>query len=200
MKRIFFLLILVVTCSSTAYATAGEELQSLLNGVSTMTANFTEMAYGGHKAEQQSSGTMELKKPGFFNWEVTSPSKIVMISNGRLIWYYDKALSQVTITPIKKNQNNSPAVILSNRIQLLSNYFIVWKKNGWFYLNPRYKNDSLKQVQLKFQGQLLVSMRIFDNLGQRIYINFNNVKVNIPLSSSRFKFSFPKGADTIKNP
>lgn len=199
-KLLLSLTLLLFTFTAASYAvTPAQQLQNLLNSLSSMQANFTQKTYNTRgKAVHASSGTMALQKPGLFRWNITSPRMLSMISNGKVIWVYDKSLAQVTVTNAKKAQANSPAVVLSNRIRLLSNYFIVFEKNGWYILTSRYKNDMLKQVQLKFSGQKLVQMRMFDNLGQNSSLTFSNVRVNQRLSLSQFTFTVPKGVDVVK--
>lgn len=200
MKRFIFLLIFIFAVINLSWAvTAGQELQDLLNSVHSMKANFSQKNYSGKNTSARSLiGTMAILKPGRFRWDITTPSQVSMISNGKLLWIYDKNLAQVTIKKINQNEGSSPAMVLSNRIRLLANYFTVWKKNGWFYLNPKYKNDELKQVQLKFDGNRLEKMWIIDKLGQRSYLKFNNVQINQAINSSQFNFRPPKNVDIIR--
>lgn len=200
MKKFLLSFTLFILSAVTFAATPSQQLQSLLNSISSMQGNFTQQVYNSHNRVIRSmSGTMALQKPGLFRWNITSPRPVSMVSNGKLIWVYDQALKQVTISNAKKAEANSPAAVLSNRIQLLSNYFIVFQKDGWFILNTRYKNDMLKQVQLKFSGQRLVQMRMFDNLGQHSQLTFSNVVVNRSLSRGQFTFQVPAGVDVVKN-
>jgi len=202
MKTIFTSLLTFFLVSLAWAATPGQELQKILNSVETIQANFTQKNYAGSKSGNKvirsSQGTLAIKKPGKFRWDITSPSKVSMISNGKLVWIYDKNLKQATVKKVSKNSDTSPVMVLSNRIRLLGNYFHVWQKNGWYYLNPKYGNDDLKQVQLKFNGNRLSKMWIFDKLGQRSYLQFSNVRINQKLADGQFNFRPPKGVDIIR--
>ncbi len=199
MRKFLICLTLLMLNVLSFAATPAQQLQSLLNSISTMQANFSQKTYNnGGRIVRSSTGTMALQKPGLFRWTITSPNNLIMVSNGKLLWVYDKSLAQVTVSSAKKAEANSPAIVLSKKIQLLSNYFIVFQKNGWYILNTRYKSDMLKQVQLKFSGQRLQQMSIFDNLGQHSLLSFSNIRVNQRLSSSQFTFQIPKGVDIVR--
>lgn len=199
MKTLLSSFLILLSVSITWAATPSQQLQKILNSVSSVQANFTQKDYAGNKRVIRSSrGTLAIMKPGKFRWNITSPSKVSMISNGKLLWVYDQNLKQVTVKKVNKNQGSSPAMVLSNRVRLLGNYFRVWKKKGWYYLNPKYRNDELKQVQLKFNGNRLSQMWILDKLGQKSYLKFSNVRINRKLSNSQFNFQPPRGVDVIR--
>ncbi len=193
-----FIITMFFTSVATA-ATPGQQLQKLLNNTQSLTANFIQKNYGANgKVLQNLRGHFAMEKPGKFLWVITKPSEVKMVSNGQLLWIYQKNLKQVTVKKIDKNKGSSPAMVLSNRIRLLTNYFTVWKKGSWFYLSPRYSNDELKQVQLSFNKAKLNGMWILDKLGQKSYIRFSNVKLNRNLSDTQFTFKIPRDVDVIR--
>src|SRR5689334_3252523 len=126
MKKLSLVVTLFLFTVVSYAITPGQQLQNLLNSISSMQANFSQhLSNARGKYAKNSSGTMAIQKPGLFRWTITSPRYVNMVSNGKVIWIYDKSLQQVSISSVKKAQSSSPAVILSNRIRLLSNYFIV---------------------------------------------------------------------------
>ena len=128
MKKIIFLIATLIINNVSYAATPSQTLQNFFNSIQSMTANFTQVTHAANHRVQKASGTLALMKPGLFRWNITKPSTITMVSNGKIIWMYDQSLAQVNISSVSKNQGSSPAIVLSNRVQLLSNYFVVWKK------------------------------------------------------------------------
>lgn len=174
-------------------ATPAEQLTDILNGFSSMQADFSH---------QGSSGKMALQKPGKFRWEVQSPDKQLIIADGKNIWIYDVDLEQVIVRKIDSRHSNNPAMLLSGSVRQLANDFLISKINkpggDWFALKPKGKNTMFQEVQLEFVENKLISMLVIDNLGQKNLFAFKNVKINRKLSRSLFKFVPPKGVDVIR--
>ena len=202
MKMIIMVLLFVassVTYAVTTTATPSESLKSLLSHMQTIKANFKQNLYNGKgRVIQQSAGTMAIKRPGKFRWYIKTPSKQLILTNGKTLWLYDKALMQVTIESVKKGIGKTPASLLSGDPKTLTTFFNVSKKNAWFILSPKSKDSGIGKVMLRFQGKRLKSMQLIDKLGQTSVLNFSVVRMNQKVNSSLFSFKVPKGVDVIR--
>lgn len=179
------------------------KLNALLSNFEAMSADFNQTAIVKKAPQKKSVGTMALKRPGKFRWEITSPNRQIIIADGKYLWIYDVDLEQATKKGLTKDAN-SPASLLSGSGDAIAERFtLVDAKQednaNTFKLKPKKNGDMIQSVELKFVDDKLNQMTVLDNLGQQTIFKFSNVKVNPSLSSSLFKFSAPKGVDIIQD-
>lgn len=182
------------------------ELTQLLGDIATMQANFEQFSVGAKKQgmQQKTYGKMYLQRPGKFRWETVKPVKQLLIANGKYVWVYDADLEQVTKRKINYNEAGNPAMLLSGSTEALQDTFKISKLESGenassFYLQPKTANNIYQWIKLNFTDGAITSMVMSDNLGQQSEIDFSNVKINVPLSTSLFKFTPPPGVDVIEN-
>ena len=188
---------------SSAFATPGDDLSVLLNGVQSMRANFNQTVYDNHgKAVQQSTGQMSMQRPNRFRWQVKKPIPQLIIANGDRLWIYDPDLEQVTIRTIKKAAGDTPALLLSHKATVLDKDFTVHEKPAqqagwrWFTLVPK-SSDNIASVQMGFNNNQFQEMRLEDHLGHLTGIKFNHIETNVNVPASQFIFKPPANIDII---
>lgn len=197
----FLLLFLIVTV---AHATPSADLISLLNGVSSMKANFTQTVTTTRgKVTQKSFGKMTMQRPGKFRWDVVKPIPQLIIANGNKLWIYDPDLEQLTIRGLNQAAGESPALLLSHdnsklessyEIQTIAKNTPDWK---WFSLKPKHKGDMFEMIQLGFKQRQIQEMRLQDNLGHTTMIQFQNIQMNSAVAASSFNFQPSAKIDVI---
>ncbi|MDR3326064.1 MAG: outer membrane lipoprotein carrier protein LolA [Rhodospirillaceae bacterium] len=105
---IIFLFFIVSWNCRTAFASEDQNYINLaenyLNSISTLKANFMQIAQNGDIAE----GTIYLSRPGFLRIDYDPPSPIQIIVDGNFLIYHDKLLKQVSYIDI----DTTPAGIL----------------------------------------------------------------------------------------
>lgn len=184
-----------------AYAdTASDTLTQLLNNIYTMQANFTETVKDTKgKTLNQSQGKMSLQRPGQFRWDVISPNRQLIVTNGKKIWIYDTDLQQVTIRYFGKDAGEAPALLLSHSNETLTKDFQVTTQNNadTFLLKPKDKSSMFESIQLAFNNHEITQMQLQDHLGHITMIEFNHIVTNSQLPSSLFDFKKPANVDVI---
>jgi len=210
-KRIILQLFVIVSffvfqCAFSQTNTAAEQLTVLLQGFRTYQADFTQVTYGNNnQVMQRSRGNVMIKRPNGFRWETDTPTKQILITNGVQLWVYDVDLAQVTERPVDDRSNVNPAVLLSGSKKELMQDFSVdmvpqalsGRNHFSFLLRPK-KQASFKWVQLDFHAGQLVTMKIFNNLGETSIFNFIRIKLNAPLATRLFNFKPPEGVDVVR--
>jgi len=202
--RSLFLILLLIPVVSLANS-ASQQLGRLLFPMKSMTATFQQANVGKNSfGSQKSSGVVAMARPGRFRWDVTSPSKQLLVTNGKMVWYYDADLQQVTIQPLTAKQANSPAQLLSGSMTDITQQFTIsmMKKTGpgqWFLLLPKQDNSQFTNIQLHFLNGKLRSMLLKDHLGQQSLIHFYHITLNPKIAANVFSFSPPKGVDVLRN-
>ncbi len=207
MRYLKWCLLLILVCPLLASAddVASGQLAQLLTNLKSLQATFAQTVYDGNgNVLQQTSGAMSLQRPGKFRWQVQSPSKQLLIADGKQVWFYDPDLSQVTVQKQQSDNKSSPAMLLSGSTQELTQNFVVApakvndKSAQAFQLTPKQKSSLFQSVQLDFRSGQLRSMRLIDSLGQATVIRFTQVKNNPTLNPSLFRFVTPKGVDVVR--
>ncbi len=198
------ILLIAFLFTSFAYASATDDLVTLLNGITSMQANFVQTGYTSRgKGTQKSYGRMSMQRPGKFRWDVSKPIPQIIIANQTRLWIYDPDLEQVTIRSLQKAAGESPALLLSHDNSKLEESYVIntmtsdkpaWQ---WFALKPKQKDNMFEAIELGFNNHQIQEMRLRDNLGHKTVIQFQNIKTNIALASSLFNFKPSAKIDVI---
>lgn len=149
---------------------------------------------------QKFTGTMQVKRPGQFRWETTSPSKQLIVASDETVWIYDPDLEQAVRQKLDEQVSNTPALLLSGQTSNIMKSFRVTQPNAqeaYFVLYPKSEDGVFDSLGMRFSNNLPTQMVLKDSLGQQTTINFSNVKLNPTLNSSAFNFVPPKGTDVI---
>lgn len=86
-------------------------IETYLNSIKTLSADFVQIASNGEKAE----GRIYIEKPNKIRMEYNPPSNILIVGNGDYIVYYDKELEQITNIDY---EDIPAAMILANTVSL----------------------------------------------------------------------------------
>ena len=175
-------------------------INDYLNGINTLTAGFKQTIFSSsNEAIDYSEGLIWLKKPEQILWEFQRPNIKKIILNGESLSIYDANLNQLLIVPYTDQYQSSLASILINNNNLEAFYEIHSKINdGEFYTVTLFqkKNDSLfTKIEITISEMLIHKIKLWDSSGQSISIVLENVKMNISLLDSSFKFIPPNGVD-----
>lgn len=213
--------------SSTETTRTSNDLFSLLDNITTMSADFVQTVAQQPRSHnkgsqttpsQQTTGKMSLSRPGKFRWEIEQPTQQLIIATNRYIWIYDIDLEQVTKQSINTRQSGNPAQLLSDSGNALRRTFSVTrlpdegidqdsddatnkpgKHSDYFELRPKAKNSMYNWIRVLFIDSKLRQMTMEDALGQRNKFIFSNVTTNQEISPSLFIFTAPNGVDVIDN-
>ncbi len=185
---------------------ASAELAQLMGNIHTMQATFEQSLVNQHGSRfgTKTQGTMTLKRPGKFRWEITQPHNQLIILNEDQMLSYDSDLAQLTKRKVNVNRPGNPAMLLSSPVQTLQQAFqIVKLKNPkqeelWFKLTPKNRkgeDNGYQWIKIIFAQKKLNAIYIFDSLEQTSLISFNNIISNAEISDKTFTFTPPSGTE-----
>ncbi len=202
-KTIFISLFSLLLCfglnSYAENSNATQELIKLLQNTRTMQADFVQKIYDENGSViDTSNGTLVLSKPNKFRWQVVNPMNQLVVSNGSKIWTYDADLAQVVIKPVNQAIAATPLAILSGSTEALGKGYVITKQGDSYKLVVKQQETNFTTIILKFSNGAISGMTLFDNLGQKTQLEFTEVKINLPVKTSDFQFTPPKGVDVIK--
>jgi outer membrane lipoprotein carrier protein len=159
-------------------------------------------AGGDAKVSNAATGTFVFARPGKFIWAYEKPYEQLLQADGEKLYIYDKDLNQVTIRKLGDALGSSPAAILFGSNDLEKNFTLkeAGAKNGleWLEATPKTKDTTFDRIGIGLKDGVPQAMELRDSFGQVSLLSFSKFEKNPPLSSERFKFAVPKGADVFE--
>lgn len=172
-------------------------VQDYLNGITTIAADFTQIAPTG----DLTGGKFYLKRPGKMRWQYSPPTPILMVANGGQLVYYDYELEQLTYIPMDSTLGS---FLAQEKIDLSDQFVKITK----FEENPGVIRLTLTQrdkpeagsLTLEFADTPLVirNMVITDAGGQVTTVALNNARFGEPLDKKLFVFVDPRKSGNVK--
>jgi len=202
MKRVLLGFVCCLVVQGAFSDTMSDVLWDKLSHIHTMTASFSQHIYAKKRELSQSSGNMAFVRPSQFRWETKKPMEQLLIADGKKIWMYDVDLEQVTVKQQTESMGAAAGLFLSDdKSHLLHDFHVEFEHEGKieiFKLKARAKQANIQRVILRFEGEYLESMDLYDQLGQRTAVRFNKAKMNTVLSGKLFQFTPPAGVDVVE--
>ncbi|MGK2946887.1 MAG: outer membrane lipoprotein chaperone LolA [Candidatus Malihini olakiniferum] len=180
--------------SSAVYTDAESDLQDRLNKVDSFHAMFTQKVTNAAGAVvQECQGELWLKRPNMFNWKTTVPNENVLISDGKMLWFYNPFIEQVTATWLKDATGNTPFMLITRNDAKEWGQYNVRQQGDNFELSPKTAKGNLKQftINVNVMGNIK-SFSATELDGQRSNYTLQNQQ-NGAVDGSKFTFTLPKG-------
>ena len=180
-------------------------LDNFLNDVVTLSARFDqELVDADGIVVEESSGTLEIQRPGQFRWAYDLPYEQIMVADGLNIWSYDVDLEQVTVKAQADVLSSTPALLLGGSDGVFDDFEFVRSDSDrgtvWVELRPKSGDNGFTKVELGFNDGELRRMMFSDNLQQSTLIGLFDVKLNESIDPERFQFVPPQNADLVGEP
>ncbi|MGN0912650.1 MAG: outer membrane lipoprotein carrier protein LolA [Alphaproteobacteria bacterium] len=187
MKKLLFAALLIAGSAHAENADLGK-IESYLNNISTLEANFVQMSSNGGSAE----GKIYIEKPSKIRMEYTAPDPLLIVGNGEYIIYNDKELDQITNIDYK----DIPAtMILSNKIKFDGKNLKVtdfYKDSGQTSVTVEMPNSpGVKPITLIFDNApfRLKQWKVIDQQNIEVTISLFDAEQDKKLSENLFKFN-----------
>lgn len=180
-----------------SFATAANDPLVLVEGINTMTADFTQTNTIKDFGDDIYEGHLIIKSGEKALWDYHSPFVSWYLFSKETITQYDGANNQVIIYEGNHTLSNILLQILMD-IKSVKNQFNITSSDGVIKLVP--KDDiGIKDIFLKTENGTVTEMTSIDSVGNISKITFKNVKINIPLSDNAFVKKAPKDAEIFKH-
>lgn len=169
-----------------------QRVEEYLTNLTSIVADFSQVDPNGGLAE----GKFYLKKPGKMRWEYKPPTPILLVSNGKVMTYYDSELDQVNYIAFDDTLAGFLAqdkITLNSKSAQLTDFVA---KNGIIRATIVQKEKPEEgSLTLEFtDGPLqLKQMVVTDARGQRTNIQLQNARYGEALPDTLFKFEDPRG-------
>lgn len=179
-----------------------DSLDRFYDKVQTYTAQFQQVVLDeGLNPIEESSGIMQIARPGRFRWDYEPPNEQSIISDGEKVWLYDIELEQITVRSQEQSLGKTPATLLAGSGDIKSNYEIQdLGRSGilaWLRMTPKDDDTGFSDMRIGFEEGELRIMELVDGLGQTTRITLTNSLENQNIDDSRFVLEPPDGVDVI---
>lgn len=184
----------------------GEQLvQRFVNDIETLSATFEQVLIDANgDIMEQSSGTLDIQRPGRFRWLYLEPYEQWLVADGVNVWSYDVDLAQVTVKPQAEALANTPALLLGGSATALDGFRYDGSHQAggltWVRMIPNDTDSGFRHVELGFNGGNLERMVFLDNLEQITTVTLADVVTNEALDAARFEFVPPADVDVVGTP
>ena len=201
-----FLILVTVQASLAQQDSVGQQLiDDFVNNVQTMSGRFEQQLVDADDIViDQSSGTIEIQKPGRFRWTYLEPYEQILVADGLNVWSYDVDLEQVTVKAQAEVLANTPALLLGGSQNVLDDFEYIgsFQERGtvWVRLRPETTDNGFTKVELGFDEGKLSRMIFSDSLGQTTLIAFFDLSLNESIEAHRFSFLPPNDVDVVGQP
>ena len=180
-------------------------LERFVNDVQTLQGRFEQsLIDADQQLVEESSGTLEIQRPGQFRWVYTEPYEQVLVADGSNIWSYDVDLAQVTVKPQAEVLSNTPAALLGGSPDALEQFDYIGsfidRGTVWVTLRPKDRDNGFAKVELGFNDGKLSRMLFSDNLEQTTLIALFDVSLNLEIDADHFEFDPPDDVDIVGTP
>jgi outer membrane lipoprotein carrier protein len=180
---------------------AASRLEDALAGLASFRAEFRQTVTDADGQQTEAAeGTVALARPGKFRWDYRIPPQLI-VSDGVTVWLYDEDLAQVTVRPAAEALIGTPALLLSGRADVRSEFQVTdgGSEDGlaWSRLVPKDSESDFQELRVGIAGGVLRRMVLVDRLGQTTRLDFERIERNPRLDSRGFSFTPPPGVDVV---
>tara|TARA_R110000868_G_scaffold218576_1_gene468899 strand:+ start:45003 stop:45605 length:603 start_codon:yes stop_codon:yes gene_type:complete len=181
-----YTLSLLLTLPLTAQAASVEEIESYLNGITTLEADFQQQAPG----TPYMTGTLYLNRPKQFLWQYKIPNEQKLVSTGSRLFFHDPETEQTTQLPL---HSGFAGLLTKDSFSFNNGDFNIHNIQNYddvTIIELSLKQDDENSFVLKFNNKplSLLSMSSRDNFGQGVSILFANLQQGHTLDASLFNF------------
>jgi len=176
---------------------AAGELICKLAQVDSLRGNFEQQQLGQNGEQLATSrGQFQLLRPGYFTWEISDPDSQLIVTDQQYLWHFDRDLHTVTRRPVNAQTLSSPLMVLGSDAGSLRQHYTVERvAENAYSLHALEGDPGFSELTVHFQGTVLSSLSLVNQLDQRLQITFSDVRTEPPLTPADFTFTPPLDAD-----
>lgn len=180
-------------------------LQGFIDRMRTLQADFVQEVEAGSRTEApvESQGYFVAARPGRFLWHYRTPNEQKIISDGKLVWFYEPDLRQATRSSSRTLEGTFARILTSGgKIQDQFTWEAVENprvKLPAIRLTPHKEEGAFRLIEITLhpQKEELQELLLEDPLGNRSRIRFSAMRINGKVDEKQFQFTLPPGVELI---
>jgi len=181
------------------------QVEHRYNSARTLTVHFVEHYKSEGHERRPEEGALTLRKVGKMRWDYSEPKGKLFISDGKNLYLYTADDNRVEQWNLKETEDmRAPLAFLLGHMDMEKEFddFSTRPGPGGTWLDATAKNahapyESVKMLiapddsirQLKIQGRD----------GSELSYDFDQEKLNVPVSDRLFQFTIPPGAEVVNS-
>lgn len=168
-----------------------EKINTFFKDIKTIKTNFIQFS---EIDQSMSEGELYIARPKKIRCEYKNPVKILLISNGGNLVYFDMDLDEISTIP----WSQTPISFLmesNNGLDSLNSAIIGVENDGGWRLKTKVNiNDVDYTIEYFFDKNIskIREINIDYGGGQKVSLNFQNMKINKPIDRNLFLFKNPR--------
>jgi outer membrane lipoprotein carrier protein len=147
------------------------------------------------KLLNKSVGEMSISRPGKFYWKMTMPEEDLIVSNGKIIWYYSPFIEQVTLINFNDAIIGTPFALLAGASEEQWADYVVTKKGNKFSVTNPEKLQASRFVFEFDKNNNISKFVVIEEQGQRSEFILNHKNVDTTMDPNLFEFKIPVGVE-----
>jgi outer membrane lipoprotein carrier protein len=206
------LLVLLSTFSLTLWSQTAPDTNAILKGVekrynstSTLQANFTQTMKDRGRPKAPERGVLYLAKgtPSRTRWDYTSPAGDFFLSDGKLVYDYDKAKNSADRYPYKETEDmRIPLSFLLGKLDFARDFdkLVATSEgaNTVIKMTPRNKKLAFKEITITVAPDSSIRrVVVSDEAAFVMEYTLEAEQRNLKLPETLFKFTPPPGAQVV---
>jgi len=187
--------------------TALAKVEAFYRGLDSFYAEFSQEVYWRRGYEVQASGgRFWFRKPNLLRWEYRYPERMLIVSDGRRVYFYSEEDRQVVILSPEKAFSKLVLSFMTSSRDLSRDFVLLSGSTGpdkKFYfleLKPREEDSQVSKIRLKIlpsTGEIR-EIWYWDFLGNLTHLTFENLRFNLKIEENKFSFIPPKDAEILR--
>lgn len=185
------------------------KVQTFYDKTTSFSSDFTqEFFVKSHNVKKQSKGHVTFAKPGKMHWEYSEPKDNRVVSDGAVLKVYEAANKQMFEQNVDKSQYPAALSFLVGGGKLADTFnFELFEGSAMNFSGgqvlvgtPKQPSPAYQKVLFYIDGPTSQVRRVLivDGQGNRNRFDFDNPKVNEPITPDRFKFVPPPGTQVVR--
>ena len=182
-----------------------DKLQKKYRSVKSMSADFKQTyTYAVYQRKQISEGNVFLKSPGRMRWDYRTPSTKVFVADGESLWVYEPDKNQAYQRLLKESQLPIAIRFLMGEGDLLKAFKPTFEsasiKTVTVRLVPKKPTTKYKELAMVINRSdfMVQETTIVDSVNNTNQVRFSNVRLNLELPDSGFKFVPPANVTILR--
>jgi outer membrane lipoprotein carrier protein len=158
--------------------------------------------YAGFGRKQESSGTIEVKKPGKMRWDYEKPAaKTIAVSGSRLVQFEPEENQAYVDDHFDASAMSAAVAFLLGKGDLSREFDLGVDATGALLLRPKEPDPRVDVIALTVgESGDVKATRVVDGSGNVNEVRFTDVKRNVGLPDSAFDVKLPKDVRRIPAP
>lgn len=173
----------------------------------TISAQFTQIDHNQTMGKRKtSSGKILVKRPGKIRWETESPDPNLLVSNGKIFWFYtppfdESEPGQLIERKASEVQSQVATTLLSGDFSKIKGIKVNQKSDSTFEIIPKpgTAGTVLKAtLTLDLSQHLIQKVSLFHKGGNQAEITLSQIELGKTLADDLFVFKAPPNTDLVR--